>query len=67
MAINKKSQNLGERSNLDIMELEKDALLVERDLKIVEHAMAVYEKQLALELNFDEFAGDYGGNRTCKH
>jgi outer membrane protein TolC len=67
MAINKKSKLLGERSNLDIIELEKDALIVERDLKIVEHTMAVNEKQLSLELNFNEFVGDYGGNRTCKH
>jgi outer membrane protein TolC len=67
MGINKKSQVLGEVSNLDIMELEKDALLVERDLKIIEHALAVYEKQLSLELNFNEFAGEYGGNGTCKY
>jgi hypothetical protein len=40
---------------------------MERDLKIVEHAMAIYEKQLSLELNFNEFAGDYGGNGTCQH
>lgn len=65
--INKKSRLLGERSNLDILEMEKDALTVERDLKIIEHTMAVYEKQLSLELNFNEFAGDYGGNGTCKH
>lgn len=65
--INKKSQNLGEISNLDIMELEKNSLLAERDLKIIEYSLAVYEKQLSLELNFNEFAGEYGGNGTCKH
>jgi len=67
MAINKKANLLGERSRLDIIELEKDALNVERDLTIVENTMAVYEKQFSLELNFSEFVGDYGGNRTCKH
>lgn len=67
MEINKKANLLGERSKLDILELEKDALAVERDLKIVENTMAAYEKQLSLELNFNEFVGDYGGNRTCKH
>jgi outer membrane protein TolC len=67
MEINKKSQVLGERSKLDILELEKDALTVDRDLKIVEQEMAIYEKQLSLELNFNKFVGDYGGNRTCKH
>jgi outer membrane protein TolC len=65
--INRKSQILGERSNLDILELEKDALTVERDLKIVEHALAVYEKQVSLELNFNAFTGEYGGNGTCKY
>jgi len=65
--INKKSKLMGEKSNLDIIELEKDALAVERDLKIVENSMAVYEKQFLLELNFNEFVGNYGGNGTCKH
>ena len=67
MEISKKAYLLGERSKLDTIELEKDALGVERDLKVVEHTIAVYEKQLSLELNFNEFAGDYGGNRACKH
>jgi len=67
LELNKKSQALGERSNIDIIELEKDAVLAERDLKIIEHARAVYEKQLLLELNFKKFAGDYGGNGTCQY
>lgn len=67
MDINRKSQTLGERSPLEMMELEKDSLLAERDLKIIENALAVYEKQLALELNFNEFAGEHGGNGTCKY
>lgn len=67
MEISKKAQLLGDRSKLDITELEKDALIVERDFKIVEHTIAVYEKQLSLELNFNEFVGDYGGDRTCKY
>jgi hypothetical protein len=67
MEIGKKASLLGERSKLDIIELEKDAFIVERDLKIVEHTIAVYEKQLSLELNFNEFVGDYGGDRACKH
>ncbi len=67
MEINKKSQDLGEVSSLDIMELEKDTLLAERDMKIIELALAVYEKQLSLEFNFNEFAGEYGGNGTCKY
>jgi len=65
--INRKSKVLGERSDLDVIEFEKDALLAERDLKIIEHTMAFYEKQLALELNFNQFAGEYGGNGTCRH
>ena len=67
MEINKKSQNLGEVSSLDIMELEKDSLLAERDMKIIENSLAVYEKQLSLEFNFNEFAGEYGGNGTCQY
>lgn len=65
--INRKSQTLGERSHLDILELEKDALAVERDLIIVGQALAVYERQLSLELNFDELKGEYGGNGTCQY
>lgn len=67
MEINRKSLNLGEKSNLDILELEKDSLLAERDMKIIENSLAVYEKQLSLELNFNEFAGAYGGNGACKY
>ncbi len=67
MEINKKSQDLGEVSSLDIMELEKDTLLAERDMKMIELALAVYEKQLSLEFNFNEFAGEYGGNGTCQY
>lgn len=67
LEISKKAYNLGERSKIDIIELEKDALAMERDIKITEQSMAAYEKQFALELNFNEFVGDYGGDWACKY
>lgn len=65
--ITKKSYPLGEKSMLDIMEMEKEALGVERDLKVMEHAMAVYEKRLLLETDYKNFIMEYYGNRACKY
>ena len=67
MEISNKAYNFGERSKLDIMELEKDALTVERDLEITKHSMAVYEKQLALELDYNKFVRDYDGDWACRY
>ena len=63
--ISKQAQTLGERSRLDMLDLEKDALAVERDMKIAEQTLAVYEIQMALELDYNQFVRDYDGNRTC--
>ena len=65
--IAKKAHELGERSRLDMLELEKDALSVERDVKITEQMLAVYEKQMRLEQDYYSFLRAYDGNRTCSH
>jgi hypothetical protein len=67
ISIGKKAQALGERSNLDMLELEKDALSVERDLKISEQTLAVYETQLELELDYNKFLRKYDGDRACSY
>jgi outer membrane protein TolC len=67
MSISKKAQSLGERSNLDMLELEKDALSVERDLKITEQTLAVYETQMELELDYNKFLRKYDGNWACSY
>ncbi len=64
--ISKKAQELGERSRLDMLELDKDALAVERDLKITEQMLAVYEKQMRLEQDYYSFLRAYDGNRACR-
>lgn len=65
--ISKKAHGLGERSMIDIIETEKEALTVERDLKVTEHALAVYEKRLALEMDYRNFITEYYGDSACKH
>ena len=54
LEITRKARGLGERSVMDIMEMEKEALGVERDLKVTEQAMAAYEKRLVLETDFQQ-------------
>lgn len=65
--ISKKAQGLGERSMIDILEMEKEALTVERDLKVTEHALAAYEKRLALEIDYMNFVTEHYGNIACKY
>lgn len=67
LEISKKAYDLGERSKIDIIELEKDALTMERDLKITEQSMAAYEKQFALELDYNKFLRDYHGDWACRY
>ncbi|MEN6624550.1 MAG: TolC family protein [Smithella sp.] len=66
-AIAQKAHFLGDRSNLDIMDLEKDALGVERDFKIAANTLAVYEKQLMLELDYKQFMREHDGDWSCKY
>lgn len=66
-AIGRKAQTLGERSLLDMLELEKDALAMERDMKIAQQNLAVYEVQMALELDYNTFVREYDGNRACRN
>lgn len=66
-AIAQKAHVLGERSNLDIIDLEKDALGVERDFKIAANSIAVYEKQLLLEIDYKQFMREHDGDWSCKY
>lgn len=65
--ITKKATVFGERSLMDIMEMEKDALAVSRDMKTAEHAIAVYEKRLALETDYKHFISEYYGDWAYKY
>ncbi len=65
--IGSKALSLGERSKLDIMELTKDALTVERDFRVAEQSVAIYEKQIALELDYKNYVSEYDGDRACKY
>lgn len=65
--ITKKATGLGERSMIDIMEIEKDSLNVLRDLKIAQHALAMYEKRLVLETDYKHFISEYYGNWAYKY
>lgn len=67
ISISQRAQTLGERSILDMLELEKDAMSVERDLKITEQTLAVYETQMSLELDYNKFLRDYDGNWACSY
>ncbi len=67
MTIARKAYFWGERSNLDIMDLEKDALGVERDFKAAANSLAVYEKQLMLEMDYKQFMREHDGDWSCKY
>ncbi|MDA8123786.1 MAG: TolC family protein [Deltaproteobacteria bacterium] len=65
--ITKKAQGLGERSLMDIRELEKDALTVERDWKVAEQSLAVYERRIMLETDYSKFISEHNGNWSYQH
>ncbi len=65
--ITKKANVFGEKNLMDIMEMEKEALSVSRDLKTAEHAIAVYEKRLALEMDYKHFISEYYGDWAYKY
>lgn len=65
--ITRKAHTLGERSTIDILEMEKEALAVERDVKVAEHTIATYEKRLFLETDFVHFMQEHYGDGACKH
>lgn len=67
LEITRKARGLGERSVMDIMEMEKEALGVARDLKVTEQSMAAYEKRLVLETDFHSFVDGYYGHSACKY
>ncbi len=66
-ALSKKARLLGDRSVLDMLELEKDTLSVESDLKATEHSLAVYERKMELERDYHSFLREYDGNWACSY
>lgn len=67
MTIGRKANLLGERSNLDLMDLEKNALAVECDFQVLRNSLSIYEKQLALEINYKQFMSEHYGDWSCKY
>ncbi len=65
--ITRKAQGLGERSLMDIRELEKDALTVERDWKATEQTLAVYERRIMLETDYTKFISEHNGDWSYQH
>lgn len=65
--ITRKAQDLGERSLMDIRELEKDALAVERDWKATEQTLAVYERRIMLETDYAKFISEHNGDWSYQH
>ncbi|PKL51450.1 MAG: hypothetical protein CVV37_06445 [Nitrospira bacterium HGW-Nitrospira-1] len=62
--ITKKAHKLGERSMVDMLEMEKDVLSIERDAKVVENSRAAIEKKLFLETDYKGFMDIYLGQDT---
>ncbi len=67
LTIGRKAHLLGERSNLDLMDLEKNALAVERDFQVLKNSLSIYEKHLALEINYKQFMSEHYGDWSCKY
>jgi hypothetical protein len=65
--ITKKAFGLGERSMIDVLEMEKDTLSIERDLKVTENSKANIEKKIFLETDYGNFITEFYGDRTCKY
>ncbi len=66
-AISRKAHAYGQRSVADILEMEKDFLIVERDLRVTENTMGIYVKRLYLEADYNNFVREFYGNRACLH
>lgn len=60
--ITKKAKGLGERSLVEVKELEKDSLTVERDLKAAEQTLAAYERRIMIETDYKTFISEHNGN-----
>jgi outer membrane protein TolC len=67
LTIAMKAYGLGERSVMDLKEMEKESLSAKRDLKVTEQTMAVYEMRLLLEADYKNFVTEHYGDRTCKY
>lgn len=67
--IEKRAYELGERSKIEFLEIEKDLLGLKRDKEITENTLAYLERKIEIET--EENSGDaeynFGYNRTCKY
>jgi outer membrane protein TolC len=62
-----KAHGLGERSVMEVKEMEKESLTLQRDLKVTQQAMAVHEKRLLLETDYRSFVMEHYGDGACKY
>lgn len=65
--IAKKAHSLGDRSMIDVFEMEKDVLSIERDIRVTENSKAAIEKKLFLETDYRRFIEEFYGDRACKY
>jgi outer membrane protein TolC len=65
--ISAKAAELGQRSQEDILTVERNFLRIEGEMKIMEVSLAIYQKRLAIETNYDQFMKEFYGNRSCQY
>ncbi len=67
LGIARKALDLGQRSTADLLDMEKDALMVERDRAVAGNSLATYEKRLLLETDYKNYVKGFDGNGTCRY
>ena len=65
--ISVKAAELGQRSQEEILTMERNFLRIEEEMKIMEISLAIYQKQVAIETDYDHFMKDFYGNRSCQY
>lgn len=65
--ISAKAFALGQRNRGDMLEMERDYLNGVRDLKVTEVSMAIYQKRLAIEADYNNFMREFYGNWSCQY
>lgn len=67
--IEKRAYELGEKSKIELLQIEKDLLSLERDTKITENTLASLEKKIEIELSEGSgYAGEsFVYYRACKY
>lgn len=65
--ISTRSHELGERGMIDLLNMEKEALSIDRDMEVIENSIAFIEKIIFLEANYGVFIDELYGNRVCNY